>query len=73
MVSFRTASKVSSYFVRAKVHLLEKTVGSFKCKKSRCHDCLNVNETDSFTSTVTKKNYKINHKDDCSDKSLIYL
>ena len=73
MVSFRSARKVSSYLVRAKVYPLERTVGSFKCKKSRCQVCLNVNETDTFTSTVTKKTYKINHKFDCSDKCLIYL
>ena len=72
-VSFRSARKVSSYLVRAKVYPLERTVGSFKCKKSRCQVCLNVNETDTFTSTVTKKTYKINHKFDCSDKCLIYL
>ena len=30
-------------------------------------------KTDPFTSTVTKKTYKINHKFDCSDKCLIYL
>ena len=73
MVSFRSARKVSSYLVRAKVYHLERTVGSFKCKKSRCQVCLDVNGTDSFTSTVTKKIYKINHKFNCSDKCLIYL
>ena len=73
MVSFRSARKVSSCLVRAKVYPLERTVGSFKCKKSRCQVCLNVNEKDTFTSTVTKKTYKINHKFDCSDKCLIYL
>ena len=73
MVSFRSARKVSSYLVRAKVYPLERTVGSFKCKKSRCQVCLNVNEADTFTSAVTKKTYKINHNFDCSDKCLIYL
>ena len=55
MVSFRSARKVSSYLVRAKVYPLERIVGSFKRKKSRCQVCLNVNETDAFISTVTKK------------------
>ena len=73
MVSLRSVRKVSSYLIRAKAFPLERTVGSFKCKKSRCQVCLNVNETDTFTSTVTKKTYKINHKFDCSDKCLIYL
>ena len=73
MVSFRSAKKVSRYLVRAKVYPLERTVGSFKCEKSRCQVCLNVNETDTFASTVTRKTYKINYKFDCSDKCLIYL
>ena len=73
MVSFRSARKVSSSLVRAKVYPLERTVGSFKRKKSRCQVCLNVNETDAFISTVTKKTYKINHKFDCSEKYLIHL
>ena len=73
MVSFPRARKVSSYLIRAKVYLLERTVGSFKCKKSRCQVCLNVNETETFTSIVTKKTYKINHRFDCSDKCLICL
>ena len=73
MVSFRSAGKVSSYLVRAKVYPLKRTVGSFKCKKCRCQVCLNVNETNTFTITVTKKAYKINHKCDCGDKCLIYL
>ena len=79
MVSFRSARKVSSYLVRAKLYPLERTVGSFKCKKSRnvnvkkCKKSLNVDETDILTSTVTKKTYDMNHKFDCSDKCLIYL
>ena len=73
IVSFRSASKISHYFVRAKVHALGRAVGSFKCKKSRCQVCIVVNETDNFTSTVTKKTDKINHKLDCNDKCLIYL
>ena len=71
--SFQSARKVRTYLVRAKVYPLERTVGSFKCKKSRCQVCLNFNETDTFTSIVTKKIYKINHKFDCSDECLIYL
>ena len=73
MVSFRSAKKVSSYLLRAKVYPLKRTVGSFKRKKRSCQVCLKVNETDTFTSTVTKKAYKINHKFDRIDKCLIYL
>ena len=73
MVSFRSARKVSSYLVGARVYPFESSVGSFKCNKSRCKVCLSVNEKETFASTVTKKTYKINHKFDCSDKCLIYL
>ena len=73
IVSFQSARKVSSYFVRTKVYPLERTVDSFKCNKSRCQVCLNVNETDNFTSTVAKKTCKVNHKFDWSDKCLIHL
>ena len=73
MVSFQSAREVSSCLVRAKVYPLERTGSSFKCKKSRCQVSLNVNETDTFTSTVTKKTHKIIHKFDCNDKCSIYL
>ena len=73
MVSFRIARKVIGYLVRARVYPFERTVDSFKCNKSRFQVCLNVTEADTFTSTVTRKTYKINCKCDCSDKCLVYL
>ena len=45
MASFRSAKKLSSYLVRAKLYSLERKVGSFKCKGKRCQTRLNVNET----------------------------
>ena len=48
-------------------------MGSFKCNKPRCEICVNVIETDTFTSTVTGKTYKINHHFNCDEKCLIYL
>ena len=41
---FRSAAKISSYFVRAKLYPLERNVGSEKCGKSRCEVCLNIEE-----------------------------
>ena len=73
MVSFCIARKFSSYLVRAKLYPLKRKVGSFECKGKRCHTCLNVNEMDSFASSVTKEEYKINHCFDCNEKCLIYL
>ena len=54
MVSFRGATKLSSYLVRAKLYPLERSVGSFKCGKRRCQVCENVCETDTFKSSPTK-------------------
>ena len=73
MVSFKSARKLSSYLVRAKLYPLQRTVGSFKCNKPRCEVCINVIETDTFTSTVTGESFKINHKFNCDDRCLIYL
>ena len=73
MDSFRKARKLSSYLVRAKFCPLERKVGSFKCKEKRCQTCLNINEMDSFASSVTEEEYKIYHCFDCNKKYLIYL
>ena len=48
-------------------------MGSKGCGKKRCEVCVNVCETDTFTSTVTGETFKINHKLNCDDKCLIYL
>ena len=73
MISFRSARKLSSYLVRAKLYPEERVKGSLKCSSGRCEICLNVNETSTFTSTVTGETYVINHKLNCNDKCLIYL
>ena len=44
-------------------------IGSFECKGKRCQTCLNMNETDSFASSVTKEEYKINHCFDCNENA----
>ena len=73
MISFRRASKLNNYLVRPKIYAIERSVGSFKCVKKRCEVCENVNKTKKFTSSVTLKIYKINHKLNCDDKCLIYF
>ena len=73
IVSFKSARKLSSYLVRAKLYPLQRTVGSFKCNKPRREVCISVIETDTFTSTVTGESFKINHKFNCDDRYLIYL
>ena len=73
MIIFRTSRKLSSYLVRAKQYPLERVTGLCKCHGKRCALCLNVNETSTFTSSLTHETYKINHKFDCNSKCLIYL
>ena len=73
IVSFKSAQKINSYLVRAKFYPLQRAMGPFKCKKPRCEVCINVIETDTFTSTATGEIFKINHKFNCDDKCLIYL
>ena len=62
IVSYRSARKINSYLVRAKLYPLERKVGSEKCGKPSWEVCLNIQETDTFTSTTTGKSFKINHK-----------
>ena len=59
--------------MRARLYPTERVVGSFKCYKPRCLVCVNVTETNTFSSTVTGKTYKINHKFDCDENCLVYL
>ena len=73
MVSDRSARKLSSYYVRAKLHPIERKVGSCKCKGKRCEVCKNVLETDTFTCINDQTTYKINRKFDCNERCLVYL
>ena len=73
MISFRSSRKLSSYLVRAKLYPTERVVGSFKCSKPRCLVCVNVTETNTFSSILTGKTYKINHKFDCDENYLVYF
>ena len=73
IVSFKSARKLCSYLVRAKLYPLQRTMGPIKCNKPRCEVCINVIETDTFTSTATGESCKINYKFNCDDECLIYL
>ena len=73
MITFRSARKLSSYLVRAKLYPLERFAGSCKCYGKRCEVCDNVTETSTFTSIATQNTYKINHQFNCSEKCLVYL
>ena len=73
IVSSRSPRKISSYIVRAKFYPLDRVVGSTKCGKKRCEVCVNVSETNTFTSNVTGDTCKRNHKLNCDDNCLVYL
>ena len=59
--------------VRALLYPLNRTVRSFKCKKPCCEMCVNVINTDTFTTSVTEESFKINHVFNCDDKCLLYI
>ena len=63
-ISYRSSHKINSYLVRAKLYLIDRTVGCFKCGSKRCEKCKYVTETDTFTSTVPGEIFKINHRFD---------
>ena len=73
MVSFISASRISSYLVKAKLCPFERFVSSTQCKKCKCEVCTNVTETDTFFSTATGDTFQINHELNCDSKCLIYL
>ena len=59
--------------MRAKLYALHRKIRSKKCAKDRCEVCDYVTDTDTFTSTVTGKYFKINHQLNCDDRCIIYL
>ena len=61
MVSYHSAKKLSSYLFCAKLYPLERKSGSYKCGNLRCLVYNNIEETDTFTGTVTGESFKINH------------
>ena len=54
MITFRSAKKLSGYFVRDKLYPLEGTSGSCKCNPKYCEVCENVTETLTFTRIATQ-------------------
>ena len=46
---------------------------SYICGKPRCKTCLNVQEVGTFRSLIDGRQYRINHRLDCDDRSLVYL
>ena len=61
-VSFRSGMTLWNYSVREKVYLPARVVGSYKCGKRRCKTCFNVQEVDTFRSSVDGRQYRINYR-----------
>ena len=70
-VSFRSASKLSNFMVRAKLYPLARKVGSYKYRSNRCQVCYSITKTDMFTFNNDRSSYKINQSFDCNEKCLI--
>ena len=61
MVSYRSARKLSSYLVRAKLCPLERKRGSYKCDNLRCLVCNNIEKTGTFIEETNKVPLQGNH------------
>ena len=72
-VPFRSARKLSSYLVWAKLYPLERRMKSYKCRCNRCQFCRSIPETDMFICNNNQRSSKISHSLDCNEKCLIYL
>ena len=59
--------------LRRPLYQLERTVGSRKCSKKRSDVFENVQNSDTFQSSVTSETFKINHRLTCDDKCLAYF
>ena len=72
MGSFRSARKFKDSLVRAKLHPIEKNIGSRKCNKIRCEVLTILKVQISFLAELLVR-HKINHYFNCDSKCLAYL
>ena len=59
VVLFRGARKLSDHLLTAKLCPLQRSVGSFKGKDKHCEVCTNVAKSNTFSSSVEKKEFVI--------------
>ena len=72
-VSYRSAYSLRNQLVRAKVPSFERETGCKHCDSKLCLTCNNLSSTDTFKSTNTGEEFKINHEFNCNSKNVIYL
>lgn len=80
IVAFRKPKSIKQLLVRAKVNkdtdfneANTEIPGCFKLHNKNCKLCHVLKQTDSFSSTVTNRTYKIKQKINCKSKGVIYL
>ena len=80
IVAFRKPKSIRQFLVRAKVNndadfneMNSENSGCFKLHSKNCKLCHVLQQTDSFSSTVTNRTYKIKQKITCKSKGVIYL
>ena len=56
--------------MQAKFNSLECKVGCYKWGSFRCLVCENLQETNTISSTIAEKSFKVSHYLSCSDKCL---
>ena len=72
-ISFRFVQNLKSFLVISKVYQLEWKSCSGNCISKRCQLHLNIKETDTFESFLTKQKFKMNQHLNFNGKCLIYL
>ena len=77
VVAFRRCKNLKDILVRARLTSGREKVhnnrGSSCCKKSRCQVCKVMSNSDSFMSSTTGKEYKINYSFNCDSSNVVYL
>ena len=77
LISYRRPKNLRDLIVRAKLpsDAPEETnvIGSHPCQSSRCKNCKNMTQTNTFTSNTTKQTFKIRESITCTTINVIYL
>ena len=77
VVAFRRCKNLKDILVRARLTSGREKVhnnrGSSCCKKSRCQVCKVMSNSDTFKSSTTGKEYKINYSFNCDSSNDVYL
>jgi hypothetical protein len=73
MVAYRRPRNLKDSLVRSDLVKKKSQNGSGPCGKNKCQTCKMMKKTDTFSSTITQKEYKIHGNFDCQSQCVIYL